>query len=166
MNASADLTGDLKSLYQETILDHGRNPRNFRVVEDPTCSATGNNPMCGDKISVTAVVDDDGTIVDLAFDGKGCAISIASASMMSEALIGKSVEEFRLLTDIVKRICSGECDLESAKAKTNEKLNKEIESLVSLSGVSQFPVRIKCATLPWQALDSCLAGQALTTTEE
>ncbi len=165
MNATANLSSDLKSLYQEIILDHGRSPRNFRLVEEPTCNAVGNNPMCGDKISVTARLKDDGTFADLAFDGKGCAISIASASMMSEALTGRSIEDFRKLSDIVGKLCSGEGDVESIKAGVNESLHKEIDNLVSLSGVSQFPVRIKCATLAWQALSSCLAGRTRTTTE-
>ena len=157
---------DLKSLYQEIILDHGRSPRNARLVEHATCAANGNNPLCGDRITVTARVGDDATIHDIAADGKGCAISIASASMMTEALKGLPVTTARQLFDAVHQLCTGKADLAAAKAMLPASLNESVEKLASLSGVKQFPVRVKCATLPWHTLMSCLDGQGETTTEK
>ena len=151
------LSDDLRTLYQEIILDHGKHPRNFRVVEHHTCKAQGNNPMCGDRVTVTAKVDA-GKIEDLAFEGKGCAISIASASMMTEALKGQSPETARKLADAVRDVCSGK----SAPAE----MQPYLEKLAALSGVRQFPVRVKCATLPWHALLSCLDGAGQATTEK
>ncbi len=166
MNMAAPLNDDLRSLYQEIILDHGKSPRNFRVVEHHTCKAQGNNPMCGDKILVTAKVAVDGTLEDVAFEGKGCAISIASASMMTEALIGKPSEALGQLSQAVYDLCMGRVDAEEAKASLPEDLAGAIDKLASLSGVRQFPVRVKCATLPWHALTSCLEGKDQTTTEK
>ncbi len=150
------LRDDLRTLYQEIILDHAKHPRNFRAVEHHTCKAQGNNPMCGDRVTVTARVEH-GKIEDLAFDGKGCAISMASASMMTDALKGQSPETARKLADAVRDICSG-------KAAAPE-MEPYLEKLAALSGVRQFPVRVKCATLPWHALISCLEGAAKATTE-
>ena len=166
MNATATLTDDLKSLYQGIILDHGRSPRNFRMIDNSTCSAQGNNPMCGDKITVTAKVSGDGTLADVAFEGKGCAISIASASMMTEALMGKPVDTAQKLLNVVKDLCAGKVDAESAKSIVCENLSDDIDKLASLSGVRQFPVRVKCATLAWHALNSCLAGKTQATTDK
>lgn len=150
MNAEP-LTDDLRSLYQEIILDHGKHPRNFRVVEHHTCRAQGNNPMCGDRVTVTAKVDG-GTIADIAFEGKGCAISIASASMMTDALKGEAADTARKLAAAVKDICTG-------KTAAPE-MEPYLEKLAALAGVRQFPTRVKCATLPWHALLSCLDGPA------
>lgn len=166
MNVAAALSDDLKSLYQEIILDHGRHPRNFRMIDESTCIAQGNNSMCGDKITVMAKVDSDGTLVDIAFEGKGCAISIASASMMTEALMGKPVNSVRRLSDVVQNLCTGTIDVEEAKAAVAEDMNEDIDKIASLSGVRQFPVRVKCATLAWHALNFCLAGKADATTEK
>lgn len=146
------LSDDLRTLYQEIILDHGKHPRNFRVVEHHTCKAQGNNPMCGDKMTVTAKVED-GRIADVAFEGKGCAISIASASMMTDALKGETVATARALADSVHGICTGK------DAAADAALAPHMEKLAALSGVRQFPVRVKCATLPWHALMSCLDGK-------
>jgi nitrogen fixation NifU-like protein len=153
------ISDDLRSLYQDIILDHGKHPRNFRVVEHHTCKAQGNNPMCGDRVIVTARVAD-GKIEDLAFEGKGCAISIASASMMTDALSGQTPEAARALAGAVRDLCTGK-DTKIADAA----LEPHMEKLAALSGVRQFPVRVKCATLPWHALLSCLDGGARTTTE-
>ena len=166
MNTAAPLTDDLRSLYQEIILDHGKSPRNFRVVEHHTCKAQGNNPMCGDRVTVTARVSPTGVLEDVAFEGKGCAISIASASMMSEALAGQPVGAAQALQAAVHDLCTGKIDTGQAKAVVPADLADSVEKLASLSGVRQFPVRVKCATLPWQALMSCLAGQTQTSTEK
>jgi nitrogen fixation NifU-like protein len=156
---------DLRALYQEIILDHGKSPRNLRQVEHATCKAQGNNPMCGDKVTVAARVSSAGTIEDIAFEGKGCAISIASASMMTTALKGRSTAVARRLIVAVQRLCTGSADLAAAHAEVPE-MDDAIEELAALSGVRQFPVRVKCATLPWHALGSCLDGVARTTTEK
>ena len=106
MTKPAPLNDDLRSLYQEIILDHGKHPRNAHVLEHHTCKAQGNNPMCGDKVTVTARVEA-GRIAEVGFEGKGCAISIASASMMSEALKDQPLETARALFDAVHDLCTG-----------------------------------------------------------
>jgi nitrogen fixation protein NifU and related proteins len=166
VNQAAPLTDDLRTLYQETILDHGKSPRNFRVVEHHTCKAQGNNPMCGDRVTVTARVSPGGVLEDVAFEGKGCAISIASASMMTDALAGQPVHVAEALFNAVQDLCTGRLDMDQAKAAVPAALGDSVEKLASLSGVRQFPVRVKCATLPWHALMSCLGGKTQTTTEK
>ncbi len=164
--AAAPLADDLRLLYQEIILDHGKSPRNFRVVEHHTCKAQGNNPMCGDRVTVTARVSPAGLVEDVAFEGKGCAISIASASMMTETLSGQPVEIARKLSAAVQDLCTGRLETDQAKAAVGGALDDGVEKLAALSGVRQFPVRVKCATLPWHALMSCLDGKGQTTTEK
>lgn len=165
MNAAAPLNEDLRVLYQEIILDHGRKPRNLRVVEHATCTALGNNPMCGDRVTVSARVSPGNVIEDVAFEGKGCAISIASASMMTEALKGRPRALAHQLFAAVHALCTGKMDVEQAKAGLPAELADEIDRLAALSGVRQFPVRVKCATLPWHTLVSCLDGKGQATTE-
>jgi nitrogen fixation NifU-like protein len=157
---------DLKALYQETILDHSKSPRNSRLVEHATCTAKGNNPLCGDRITVTARVSNAGALEDVAAEGKGCAISIASASMMTEILKGQTTGVAARVFDAVQQLCTGKADLNSAKAMLPQGLNEGVEKLASLSGVQQFPVRVKCATLPWHALMSCLEGRTDASTEQ
>ncbi|MDX2222378.1 MAG: SUF system NifU family Fe-S cluster assembly protein [Rhodospirillaceae bacterium] len=164
MNAATAEAGDLLSLYQEIILEHGKRPRNARAVEHATCSAAGNNPLCGDRVTVTARVDG-GVIADVGALAKGCAISVASASLMTEVLKGRSTESAARLFKAVKDLCTGTTGLEAAKAAAGADLGDSVERLAALSGVSQFPVRVKCATLPWHALMSCLAGGGAATTE-
>ncbi len=164
-NAQTKEPDDLRSLYQEIILDHGKHPRNLRQVENFTNQAKGNNPMCGDKVAVTARVSPAGVIEDLAFEGKGCAISIASASMMTSALKGHSVQAAKRLFAAVQGLCTGKTDVEGAQREVPELANA-IGELAALSGVRQFPTRVKCATLPWHALVSCLDGGDTATTEK
>ena len=157
---AAPLSDDLRTLYQEVILDHGKHPRNLRVVEHHTCKAQGNNPMCGDRVTVTARVNA-GVIEDVGFEGKGCAISIASASMMTDALKGATADQAHMLADAVRDLCTGkDAQVEDAAMAAH------MEKLAALSGVRQFPVRVKCATLPWHALLSCLDGNAKANTEK
>ncbi len=165
MNTSP-LSEDLRSLYQEVILDHAKHPRNARFVEHHTCKAQGNNPMCGDKVTVTANVSDAGVLEDVGFDGKGCAISIASASMMTEALKGQNVADAKKLFDAVHDLCTGKREADAVKAALPAEAAASVDKLASLSGVRQFPVRVKCATLPWHALMSCLDGKGQTSTEK
>ena len=140
---------ELRELYQEYVLDHGKNPRNFRAVEPATHRAEGYNPLCGDKIAVTVSVRD-GVIEDIGFTGAGCAISTASASTMTEAVQGLKLEEARALFGTFIAMVKGEAepDLE------------ELDKLAVFAGVSEFPMRVKCATLAWHTLTAALEGQA------
>lgn len=130
---------DLRTLYQELIIDHGRQPRNFKVLSDATDIKEGFNPLCGDKLTVYLKLDDD-KIVDASFKGEGCAISMASASMMTQALKGKKVEEADALFKSFHQVVMGD---------TNEDPVALLGKLAVLAGVSEYPARVKCATLAW-----------------
>ncbi|MEX1110844.1 MAG: SUF system NifU family Fe-S cluster assembly protein [Chthoniobacterales bacterium] len=145
---------DLTDLYQEIILDHSKRPRNFRVIADCTCAAEGHNPLCGDEVKVFVQIDD-GRLSDVAFQGQGCAISRASASMMTGKTIGRTAEEARVVAARVRDMLLG-----SAPEPP-----RELGDLAALSGVRQFPARIKCAMLPWHALEAALDGKGSATTE-
>jgi nitrogen fixation NifU-like protein len=145
---------ELQDLYQEVILDHNRRPRNFRVIEDGS-SAEGFNPLCGDRVTVYLKVEN-GTIKDVSFQGSGCAISKASASLMTESVKGKTIEEAAALFDRFQRMITGPGD------NPSESLGK----LTVLAGVRQFPVRVKCATLAWHTLRSAVdARNGVVSTE-
>lgn len=152
---------DLRELYQEVILDHGKKPRNFRQPEDATCQAQGNNPLCGDRITVFLKLGPDGTIEDAAFHGRGCAISQASASMMTEILRGRSRAEAEALFEKFHRLCTEDDYLPEAGDVDEEALDR----LQVLSGVRAFPTRVKCATLAWHTMNAALHGKGETTTE-
>lgn len=145
---------DVRELYQATILDHNKKPRNFRRIETSARRADGVNPLCGDRVSVFVDVDSD-RIRDVAFQGSGCAISTASASMMTESVKGMSLPEadalFRRFHDVV----TGEISDEPSEGDL-EALGK----LAVFSGVREFPARVKCATLCWHALRAAIAGGA------
>jgi nitrogen fixation protein NifU and related proteins len=142
---------ELRELYQEIILDHNRKPRNFRKLSGPTQTAEGYNPLCGDRVSVEAQIEGD-VIRDLAFQGSGCAISKASASMMTASLKGKTVAEAEELFDQFHRML--------AESRPSAEPPESLGKLAAFAGVREFPIRIKCATLPWHALHAALAGQA------
>lgn len=144
---------DLMDLYQETILDHGRRPRNFGRCEGSTHHADGFNPMCGDKLHLTLDVRD-GRVVRACFDGAGCAISTASASLMTEAMTGRTVEEFDALFAAVHGLCTGDPHHEG-----------DLGKLVVFGGVANFPMRVKCATLAWHTMKAALKGEQSATTE-
>jgi len=148
---------DLRELYQEVILDHGKHPRNFRTPDDATAEAHGNNPLCGDQLTVYLKLGADGRVEDAAFVGRGCAISVASASMMTELVKGKTEAEARTLFDAFHRMCTGE-DGDDADTDALDKLKV-------LSGVRDYPTRVKCATLPWHTMVAALAGDNEVTTE-
>ena len=137
----------LNDLYQELIIDHGRNPRNFGKLKNPTQIKEGYNPLCGDKITIY-ISEKQGLIENISFDGEGCAISMASASLMTEALKGKPIEYanqlFRNFQDCLK-------------GQSFE--NKSLGKLAALAGVREFPMRVKCATLPWHTLRAILKGE-------
>jgi len=152
----------LRDLYQEVILDHGKHPRNLRHPEAANREARGYNPLCGDQVTIYLVCGDDGRIEDVAFEGRGCAISMASASMMTEVLRGRTEDEARRLFDDFHRLCTEEgFTLDEAAAEDRDAL----ERLQVLSGVREFPVRVKCATLAWHAMASALEGRGEATTE-
>ena len=135
----------LDELYQEVILDHSKSPRNFGVLDRYTCTAEGNNPMCGDQLTVYVDIKDD-IVSDVSYRARGCAISIASASMMSSIIKGKTIEEVNILFDKFHKLCMGE-EVED---------DDDIERLRVLSGVSKFPTRVKRATMSWHAIQSAL----------
>ena len=150
---------ELRELYQEVILDHGKQPRNFRRPDHPTNEAAGKNPLCGDQLVVYLDIGEDGTIKDASFVGKGCAISMASASMMTEIVKGKSVADAQKLFDSFHHMCTDD----DADPIPDE--DEDIEKLQVLSGVRQFPVRVKCATLPWHTLSAAIDGVEEVSTE-
>jgi nitrogen fixation NifU-like protein len=145
---------DLRELYQDIILDHGRHPRNFRAIEHPTHSAQGYNPLCGDRVRIYLTLDGD-RISDISFQGRGCAISTAAASLMTEILAGKTIDEARaLFAQFHARVTGGE-----PAADLPELLAEEAERLEPLTGVKAYPARVKCATLSWHALEAALTGR-------
>ncbi|MBX6740542.1 MAG: SUF system NifU family Fe-S cluster assembly protein [Acetobacteraceae bacterium] len=144
---------DLRDLYQEVILDHGRKPRNFRRLEDADRSARGDNPMCGDRMELFLKLAPDGHIADAAFQGRGCAISMASASLMTETVKGKTPAEAEELGAKFRELAmTGTCP------ECDASLAEEMERLQPLSGVHEFPSRVKCATLAWHTLHAALEG--------
>jgi len=142
----------LRDLYQEVIIDHGRHPRNFGILSQANFTKEGFNPLCGDRVCLyilkTAVLD------DIKFEGAGCAISMASASLMTEVLKGKTPDEIdKIFEDFHLLVTTGKCP-------------NEVGKLASLAGVSEFPARVKCATLAWHTLKAALAGdQHVVSTE-
>ena len=146
---------ELRDLYQEVILDHGRNPRNFGQPDGANCEARGHNPVCGDTLTIYLTVDGGGVIQNAAFEGKGCAISMASASMMTEVLKGKSLEEAKKLFDGFHQMCT-EDDFDPLESGVDDE--DAVKRLQVLSGVREFPVRVKCATLAWHTMQAAAAG--------
>ncbi len=141
------MADDLDELYQSIILDHNRRPQNFRAMPDATAHADGVNPMCGDQLTVWLRMDDD-RVADISFQGSGCAISKASASLMTQAIRGKTRAEADALFARVHALVTGHGDASSLGA------------LDSLSGISRFPLRVKCASLAWHAMRAALHGTA------
>ena len=140
---------DLKGLYQEVILDHNKRPRNFRVIDEATARADGYNPLCGDRVTLYLRMDGD-KIGDVAFKGSGCAISTASASILTETLKGKTRTQAEELFDRFHNLVTGRGAGDPAT----------LGKLAVFSGVSEFPTRVKCATLVWHTLKSALAGDS------
>ena len=136
----------LRELYQDVILDHSRHPRHYGALDHPTHKAEGHNPLCGDRVSVTLVLKD-GRVADIKFVGKGCAISQASASLMTEMLAGRTLEEAEKLMGGFLHLVKGEgADLAS----------DDREHLDVMSGLSEFPMRVKCATLAWHTFHNAV----------
>lgn len=141
---------ELEELYQEVMIEHARQPKNFGPLEHPTCSNCGHNPLCGDKVEVYVRIEN-GRVKDISFTGSGCAISMASASVMTEAVKGRTVEEaarrFALFHNLVTGASSDALDVE------------ELEDMAAFSGLKNYPIRVKCATLAWHALRSIIEAQ-------
>ncbi|WP_166365723.1 Fe-S cluster assembly sulfur transfer protein SufU [Pseudomonas akapageensis] len=140
---------ELRDLYQDVIIDHGKRPRNFRELPDATCTAQGFNPLCGDDLRIYIKLAD-GVIADIAFQGAGCAISQASASLMTLAVKGQTTQQALVLFGRVHALLT-----EGPNARVTP---EELGKLAVLSGVWEFPVRVKCATLAWHTLRSALEG--------
>ncbi len=147
---------ELSDLYQEVILEHNKNPRNFREISDADQYADGKNPLCGDALRVYVSLDGD-TVTDVAFKGSGCAISKASASMMTQAVKGKTKEEAEKTFDEFHRMVTGDLDIE-----TDE---NDLGKLKIFAGVLEFPARVKCASLSWHTLNAALHGEDAVSTE-
>jgi nitrogen fixation NifU-like protein len=147
---------ELNDLYQEVILDHNKNPRNFREIEHPTQTADGHNPLCGDALKVYLEMDDE-KVKDVAFLGSGCAISKASASMMTQTVKGKTRQEAERLFDEFHRMVTGDLDVEADE--------NALGRLKIFAGVLEFPARVKCASLSWHTLHAALHGENEVSTE-
>ena len=140
----------LRELYQDVILDHSRHPRHFGRLPQASHSGEGYNPLCGDRITLDLSLDDRNRIADIAFEGKGCAISQASASLMTDMLIGRTVNEAEKLMSGFLHLVKGE--------ESNDLPPEDRERLEVMAGVSAFPMRVKCATLAWHTMKSALEG--------
>ena len=148
---------DLRELYQETILDHSKRPHNYREIPDATATAVGHNPLCGDRVTVYLRLEGS-TISDVAFVGQGCAISKASASLMTDAVKGKSRTEARDLFERFRTMVTG---------RPGDPIDTQtLGKLAVLSGVSEFPVRVKCASLAWHTLEAALEHKRNTVSLE
>ncbi len=148
MTQAAEQDAELQDLYRELILDHARSPRNFGRLDNPTHAAEGINPLCGDKLKLYLRIGADKRVSEICFEGSGCAISVASASLLTEAIANLSVTEAEAIFETVTaRLTHGSAVIE------NEKLN-------ALDGVRKYPLRVKCATLAWHALHAALSNQA------
>jgi nitrogen fixation NifU-like protein len=147
---------ELSELYQQVILDHNKKPRNFRVMEGANHKAEGYNPLCGDQLTVYMNLEGD-VVRDVSFEGSGCAISKASASMMTQAVKGKSLEDARTLFNEFHRMVIGDLDEEMEP--------NHLGRLTIFSGVREFPARVKCATLSWHTMNAALTGEEMTSTE-
>jgi nitrogen fixation NifU-like protein len=148
---------DLRELYQDLIIDHGRRPRNFRVLETANRKSEGYNPLCGDKVTVFLELDND-RVNNISFQGSGCAISTASASVMTETLKGKTLAEAEALFEVFHALVTGKPPA-AGKAP-------ELGKLAVFSGVSEFPARVKCATLAWHTVHAALHGTEETVSTE
>ena len=147
---------ELSELYQQVILDHNKKPRNFHKLENANRSAEGYNPLCGDQLNVYLCVEDD-RVTDVAFEGSGCAISKASASMMTQAVKGKTKAEAETLFNEFHRMATGELDEETEP--------NHLGRLTIFSGVREYPARVKCATLSWHTMHAALNDLTKISTE-
>ena len=161
MSAQAQTREELRDLYRELILDHARSPRHFGKLEGATHSAEGINPLCGDKLKMYFAIDPDGRIGDARFEGSGCAISVASASLLTDTVIGmKTDDALEYFAALVSRLSGKSGDGQHADSSI------DIGKLIALEGVKEFPSRVKCATLAWHALNSAIQNNSEPVTTE
>jgi nitrogen fixation protein NifU and related proteins len=151
------MTNELKELYQQVILDHNKQPRNFHCMEHPDAQLEGYNPLCGDHYTFYLRFEGD-VVADVSFEGSGCAISKASASLMSTVVKGKTKKEVEELFTIFHDLVMGKTNVEAHEG--------ELGKLAVFAGVAEFPMRVKCATLPWHTLHGALAGEKSVITSE
>ena len=142
---------ELKELYQEIILDHGKNPRNKGICKDHSHDAKAHNPLCGDKVHVYIKLDKEKKVLDLSFEGEGCAISLASASILTETLKGKDITFAKKVTEDFLSMVKNK-----TKITVNSLTEDQITTITSLSGVQEFPMRVKCATMVWHTFMSAV----------
>ena len=147
---------ELSELYQQVILDHNKKPRNFRKLEAANRTAEGYNPLCGDQLTVYMQLEDE-VVKDISFEGSGCAISKAAASMMTQSIKGKTKQEAEVLFDEFHRMVTGELD--------DETTPHHLGRLTIFRGVQDFPARVKCASLSWHTMHAALSGQEIVSTE-
>lgn len=147
---------ELSELYQQVILDHNKNPRNFREIEAANRKSEGHNPLCGDQLTVYMEFEN-GVVKDVSFVGSGCAISKASASMMTQMVKGKTVDEAETLFDEFHKMVTGELDEETEE--------NHLGKLKIFAGVREFPARVKCASLSWHTMHAALKGEEMVSTE-
>jgi nitrogen fixation NifU-like protein len=147
---------ELSELYQQVILDHNKKPRNFRKLEEANRTAEGYNPLCGDQLTVYMRLEDD-VVKDISFEGSGCAISKAAASMMTQSVKGKTRQEAEALFDEFHRMVTGELDEEATP--------NQLGRLTIFAGVRDFPARVKCASLSWHTMHAALKGEGTVSTE-
>lgn len=157
MNAALD--GDLRDLYQDLILDHSKHPHNFHALGDANREALGHNPLCGDRLSLHLKVDANDVIRDVGFQGSGCAISVASASIMTDMLKGKTVQHANELFAYMHASCTGENEPHITISDDDR------DRLQALAGVRQYPMRVKCATLAWHTMQAALQNEKKVSTE-
>jgi len=151
---------DLRDLYRELILDHARNPRHFHKLDNATHTAEGINPLCGDKLRLYVRLDADDKVADASFEGSGCAISVASASLLTDMIIGLTVAQALVCYAAVTQRLTG------SKANQKQDISVDLGKIKALDGVREFPSRVKCATLAWHALNSAVRGQTTPVTTE
>ncbi len=155
MHIEYDEAADLDDLYQQMILDHSRSPRNFGAMDDATGSSVGHNPLCGDRLTVFAKVRGD-RVEDVRFTGKGCAICVASASLMTEAIKGRSPVAAQALFDQFHQLLT----------RPNDDTPAALDKLIVFEGVRKYPIRVKCATLPWHTMKAALEAPDRTVSTE
>lgn len=164
MTNHAAVTDEILDLYRELILDHARSPRHFGRLDDATHAAQGINRLCGDKLHLYLCVDGDGRIAAMSFEGSGCAISVASASMLTDTVVGLSVEQAEtVFSAVTQRLTHGGAN---EPGKLDVDLEAPLDKIKALDGVREFPSRVKCATLAWHAMHSALQQDAMPATTE
>ena len=151
------MNNEMRELYQQMILSHNKNPKNYRVIETPSHYAEGHNPLCGDNLNLYLNVDEDGNIEDIEFQGSGCAISMSAASMMTEALKGKTKDDAEALFEQYHQLVTGKLD--------PNKYPHNLGKLTIFSGIWEYPARVKCASLSWHTAKAALNNEDVISTE-